>query len=125
MPDAGERELVLVVWFDYWVFKRIDRAHLFGYTFDSVDLADGQVFELTSARRVQMELRAEGAARDLLAPLAGEELLDRALVGLRGDDAASPLADVASYRYLAIYQEREVDGSTFLAGTTSVYRKRA
>lgn len=124
LPDAGGREIVLAVWFDYWVFKRIDRAHLFGYTFESIDLADDQVFELTSTLPVQMELRVEGAARDLLAAVEGEELLDRAVAGLVGDDTSSPLQDAASYRYLGIYQQKEVAGSSFLSGFTSVYRKQ-
>lgn len=125
LPEAGDREIVLVVWFDYWTFRRIDRAHHFGYTFESIDREGLQSWELTSALPVQMELRAEGAAREVLHEHSGEALLDRALSGLLGDDATSPLLDVASYRYLAVYQSKESGGSTFLSGFTSIYRKQA
>ena len=125
LPDAGDSEIVLVVWFDYWTFRQIDKAHLFGYTFESIDRDGMQAWSATSERPVQMELRGEGAARALLADCSGEELLDRAVAGLVGADATSPLLDVASYRYLAIYQEKEMAGSTFLSGFTSVYRKHA
>lgn len=37
LPDDGAREITLVVWFEYFTYKRIDRAHLFGYTFESID----------------------------------------------------------------------------------------
>lgn len=123
LPDDGARELVLAVWFDYATYKRIDRGHLFGYTFESIDLADGQVFELTSTLPVQLELRAEGAARDALAKLDGEALLDQAVAALTGGDAASPLLDPANYRYLGIYQEKQSAGQTYLSGFTSIYKR--
>ncbi len=125
VPDGGERQIIMVIWFDYWTYKRIDRGHLFGYTFDSLDLADGQLFELDSRRPVQLELELMGEARTALAAADGEALLDQAQAALTGADPASPLVDVASYRYLAIYQEQTVDGVTFLRGATSVYRKSA
>lgn len=125
VPDTGDREVTLVVWFDYWTFRRIDRAHLVGYTFESIDREGLQSWELTSALPVQMELRVEGAARDHLADHTGEALLDRVLAGLLGGEATSPLLDVANYRYLAVYQEKQAAGATYLAGFTSIYRKTA
>lgn len=125
LPDAGDSEIVLVVWFDYWTFRSIDKAHLFGYTFESIDREGLQSWSLTSELPVQMELRVEGAARALLEECSGEALLDRAVAGLVGEDPASPLLDVANYRYLAVYQQKEVAGSTFLSGFTSIYRKQA
>ena len=125
LPEAGDREIVLVVWFDYWTFRRIDRAHLFGYTFESIDREGLQSWELTSERLVQMELRAEGAARAVVEELSGEALLDRAMSDLGGDDSTSPLLDVANYRYLAVYQQKELGGASFLSGFTSIYRKHA
>ncbi|HVV87851.1 MAG TPA: hypothetical protein VHE35_32650 [Kofleriaceae bacterium] len=124
VPDAGERELVLVVWFDYWMFRRIDRAHLFGYTFESIEREGLTQWELTSALPVQLELRAEGAARDALAGLAGDALLEQAAAALTGADTTSPLVDAANYRYLAVYQEKRSGDATYLAGFTSVYRKQ-
>lgn len=121
VPDAGPRQLVLVVWFDYWTWKRIDRAHLFGYTFESIDREGFESWELTSSKLVQMELRAEPAALAALDGLDGDAALDRALAGLA--DPTSPLADVASYRYLAVYQEKEMGGATYLAGFTSIYKR--
>src|SRR4051812_1021761 len=105
LPDGGEPELVLTVWFEYGAFRRIDQQHVFGYTFESLDLADGQLFELVSSLPVQLELRAEGPALAALAGLSGDALLDGAVTALTGDDASSPLFDVAGYRYLALYQE--------------------
>ncbi len=125
LPDEGEREIVLTVWFDYWDFKRVDRGKLFGYGFDSLDLADGELFELVSTSPVQLELRAEGAAQELLAKSDGEALLDQAVAGLTGADTTSPLLDAASYRYLGVYQEKQVDGVTFLKGARSVFRRPA
>lgn len=123
LPEAGDREIVLVVWFDFWTFKRIDRAHHFGYTFDSIDREGLQSWEFTSALPVQMELRAEGPAQAALDGLSGEALLDRAVSALCGDDPSSPLLDVANYKYLAAYQSKESDGATYLSGFTSIYRK--
>lgn len=121
LPDEGAREVTLVVWFEYWTWKRIDRAHLFGYTFESIDREGLQSWEFTSAQPVQIELRAEGAALAALDGLAGEELLDRAVAALTGDDTSSPLLDAASYRYLSVYQSK----GSYMSGFTSVYRKRA
>lgn len=124
IPDAGERELVLVVWFDYWTFKRIDRAHLFGYTFDSIDREGLQSWEFTSNLPVQIELRAEAPVLAPLADLAPDAVLDRAVAALTGADASSPLLDAAGYKYLAVYQSKEVGGATYLSGFTSIYKKR-
>ncbi len=120
LPDAGGRELVLVVWFDYWTYHRIDRAHHFGYTFESIDREGLQSWEFSSEQPVQIELRAEAEAVAALTELSGDALLDRAVSELVGDDTASPLLDVASYRYLAIYQPKE---SGVLGGFTSVYKR--
>ena len=120
LPDAGGRELVLVVWFDYWTYHRIDRAHHFGYTFESIDREGLQSWEFSSEQPVQIELRAEAEAVAPLTELSGDALLDRAVSELVGDDTASPLLDVASYRYLAIYQPKE---SGVLGGFTSVYKR--
>lgn len=124
LPDAGGRELVLTVWFDYWVFKRIDRNQFFGYSFDTLALADGQAFELTSTLPIQLELRAESAALAALDKLEGDALLDAAVAALRGDDRSSPLLDVANYRFLGIYQEKEMAGVKMLSGADSVFKKQ-
>lgn len=124
LPDDGERELTLVVWFEYWTYKRIDRAHLFGYTFESIDREGLQSWEFTSALPVQIELRAEGAAAEMLAGLSGEAVLDRAVAALTGDDPSSPMLDAANYRYLSVYQAKGAGSASYLSGFTSVYRKR-
>ena len=120
IPDAGDWQLSLVVWIDYDTFKRIDRSNYFGYTIESID-ADS--FEMTSDRLVQMELRAEGAARASVADRAGEALLDRVVEVLASGDPDAPLLDAANYLYLSVYQEREMDGVTMLKGFTSIYRR--
>ncbi len=125
VSDTGVRELVLVVWVDYWTYKRIDRGHLFGYTFESIDRDGFGGWELTSETLVQIELRAEGGALAAVADHDGEAVLDLALAGLLGDDTTSPWRDVASYRYLAMYQEKGAGAATYLSGFTSVYRQRA
>ena len=125
VPDAGDREILLVVWFDYWTFKQIDRAHYFGYEFDSIDREGLQSWQLTSELPVQLELRIEGAARKTLEEHSGEMLLDHAIAALVGDDPVSPFLDLANYRYLAVYQQKEAGGSTFLSGFTSIYRKHS
>ena len=38
-------------------------------------------------------------------------------------DPDAPLLDAANYRYLSVYQEREMDGVTMLKGFTSIYRR--
>lgn len=120
MPDAGGREIVVVAWFDFWTYKRIDRAHLFGYTFESIDREGLQGWEFNSSLPVQLELRVEGAAAAVLADVEGEALLDRAVAGLTGADATSPLRDAANYRYLAMYQSK----GAYMSGFTSVYKKQ-
>lgn len=124
VPDQGARELVLTVWFEYWTFKRIDRGQLFGYSMDTLVLADGQAFELTSTLPLQFELRAEGAVATALAQFDGEALLDHALAGLRGDGRCAPFIDVANYRYLGVYQQKEMDGQTYLRGADSVFKNQ-
>ena len=121
VPEGGAWQLTVIVWFDYSTWKRIDRGHHFGFTIESID-ADS--FELTSERLVQMELRAEGEARAAVAELTGDALVDRAVAALTGDAAGTPLLDASQYRYLSVYQEREVDGVTFLKGFTSTYRNQ-
>lgn len=125
VPDDAPPALVLTVWFDYWTFHQIDRAHLFGYTLDSIDRDGLQSWELTSERPVQLELRAEPALLASLAGLAGDALLDAALAALLSPDPASSLLDAAGYRYLAVYQEQTLGGASFLKGFTSLYRKSA
>jgi len=56
--------------------------------------------------------------------IEGEALLDQALAGLRGDGRCAPYIDVASYRYLGIYQQREMDGQTYLRGADSVFKTK-
>ena len=124
VPESGVREIVLVLWFDYWTFKTIDKTHCFGYTFDSIEREGLSSWELSSDLPVQMELRVEGTARELLKDVAGEPLFDMAVAGLTGEDSTSPMRDAANYRYLAVYQQKEFGGATYLKGFKSIYKKQ-
>lgn len=119
---TGERQVILEVFVSLPVFQLIEDRQAFGMTRESID-PEVQSWQFTSELPVQLELRAEGAARDELARFQGEELLDHAVLDLI-NNADSPLLDAVNYLYLGAYQERQTESSSYMVGFRSVYDRR-